>query len=151
MYKFCICFCSVVNRVIRRHVLMSHANSRSGYVGEYLVKNLSLNVPAFDPFISREGRMEGSESSSPLSSPWPSPPKLQKPAFRPPLKTLDLSSCTQESNMGGRVPLQPLQPGHPGVLSKGSVFEVNSKYIHQKTITNSICALLYKFQANTWK
>ena len=47
--------------------------------------------------------MEGSESSSPLSSPWPSPPKLQKPAFRPPLKTLDLSSCTQESNMGGRV------------------------------------------------
>ena len=37
--------------------------------------------------------MEGGESSSP----WPSPPKLQKPAFsafRPPLKTLD-SSCTQ--------------------------------------------------------
>ena len=46
--------------------------------------------------------MEGSEASSPLS-PWPSPPKLQKPAFRPPLKTRDSSSCTQESNMGGRV------------------------------------------------
>ena len=38
-----------------------------------------------------------------------------------------------------------------GVLSKGSVLEVNSKYIRQKTITNSICALLYKLQSNTWK